>query len=58
MKRRDFLKMLTGCFLTIDVKRFTRQKKQNEFGKLDRCASKTPNVFIWLGKNDALAKGK
>ena len=51
MKRRDFLKLLTMCFLTLEVKPSGNQKKPEKIDGAKKAVNETPNVFMWLRKN-------
>jgi len=51
MKRRDFLKLLTICFLTLEVKPSADQKKPKKIDGAKTAINETRNVFMWLRKN-------
>lgn len=53
MKRRDFVKLLTGVFASAPVFLANQKKQGNGSGGLDGFVAEKHNVFYWLGKRGA-----
>jgi hypothetical protein len=50
MKRRDFLKLLTFCFVAVNAKSVIAETKQSKIEEVNQPITKPPNIFSWLRK--------
>jgi hypothetical protein len=55
MRRREFLKLLTFCFLKVNTDYGVVKSKQKQFGRLIQAVKKQPYLFSWLNKKLARA---